>query len=59
MQLLAEALRLCGLNAFTSIALGSVGVLRSLLEACRASGEWKGAGAELRYRWSTPWSSTA
>ncbi len=38
--LFAESLQLCGLEDFT-IALGSVGVLRALLEACPASGEWK------------------
>ena len=38
--LFAESLQLCGLGDFT-ISLGSVGVLRALLEACPASGEWK------------------
>lgn len=38
--LLAQALSTVGLERFT-IALGTVGVLRALLEACPAEGSWK------------------
>lgn len=38
--LFAEALKLSGLQDF-KIALGSVGVLRALLETCPADGSWK------------------
>ncbi|MBO4364954.1 MAG: ATP phosphoribosyltransferase regulatory subunit [Eggerthellaceae bacterium] len=38
--LFAESLQLAGLENFT-IALGTVSVLRALLEACPASGAWK------------------
>ena len=40
--LLARALEATGLENFT-IALGTVGVLRALLEACDAPGSWKNA----------------
>lgn len=40
--LFAQALQLAGLERFT-IALGTVGVLRALLEACEAEGAWKNA----------------
>ena len=40
--LLARALEATGLENFT-IALGTVGVLRALLEACEAPGTWKNA----------------
>ena len=38
--LMAQALRLCGLHDFR-IAIGTVGVLRALLQACEAPGSWK------------------
>ncbi|MBQ9021889.1 MAG: ATP phosphoribosyltransferase regulatory subunit [Eggerthellaceae bacterium] len=40
--LFAQALQLAGLERFT-IALGTVGVLRALLEACKVDGAWKNA----------------
>lgn len=42
LQLFVEAMRLCGLSEFT-IALGTVGVIRALLQAAPASGDWKNA----------------
>ena len=38
--LFAEALRTAGLESF-KIAIGTVGVLRALLETCPADGDWK------------------
>lgn len=38
--LFAEALKLCGLPSF-KIAIGTVGVLRALLETCPIDGDWK------------------
>ncbi len=38
--LFADALKLCGLNDF-KIAIGTVGVLRALLQTCPIDGEWK------------------
>ena len=38
--LFAESLQLCGLEDYT-IALGTVGILRSLLQEAPAAGEWK------------------
>lgn len=38
--LFAEALKLCGLTDF-KIAIGTVGVLRALLETCPTDGAWK------------------
>lgn len=43
--LFAEALKLCGLPSFT-ISLGTVGVLRALLETCPIDGAWKNAVLE-------------